>query len=85
MLLALALRCDEYHVTDRGTFRERGDEMFGLSAKGLSSINSLHISSASVGTIMPFFRRRRVERRRSLFLRVGVREMERLLPLPLPL
>lgn len=83
MLLALVLRCDEYHVTGRGAVRESGDEGFGLSAKGLSSISSPQISSASVGTIMPFFRRRRVERRRSLFLRVGVREMERLVPLPL--
>ena len=82
MLLALVLRCDEYHIADRDTFRESGDEMFGLSAKGLSSISSPHISSASVGTIMPFFRRARVERRRSLFLTVGVREVERLLPLP---
>lgn len=80
---ALALRCDEYHVADRGTFKERGDETFGLSVKGLSSISSPHISSASVGTIVPFFRKRRVERRSSLFLIVGVRDLERLLPLPL--
>lgn len=84
VLLALVLRCDEYHIACRDTFRESGDEMFGLSAKGLSSISSPHISSASVGAIMPFFRRARVERRRSLLRAVGVREMVKLLPLALP-
>lgn len=83
MFWALVLRCDEYHVADRGTYKEIGDETFGLSVKGLSSISSPHISSASVGTIMPFFRKRRVERRSSLFLIVGVPDLERLLPLPL--
>ena len=57
--------------------------MSGLLAKGASSTSSPHISSASVAPIMPLFRRRRVERRRSLFLVVGVRGIEGLLPLPL--
>lgn len=63
-------------------WRERRRDI-RIVTKGLSSISSPHISSASVGTIMPFFRSRRVERRRSLFLMVGVRDLERLLALPL--